>query len=316
MNKVIKSELSEICQSIGARIPLWTQGAGGNISIKDGDTLWIKATGFRLDSVTPQQGMARVDFRKMSSVLDSEDWKEAQAEQNYANLIKDTTLIEPGLGRASMETGFHARLSKKYVLHFHSLASLLICHEFNQDKTRVLDWLKKTTSLDCVFIEACRPGWVLSKKVFGDSSIYFLESHGIILQSDQPSILEDWKSLEIKFCTDFGYEELNRLLREESTFQELIQRYGDTPLSFKCYFPDVAVFRDRLEKQLRKTEQGLFYFPWDSRSQDKDMAELWLATLMLYHFAPHFEEVPSEISSVVKDLPTEKLRQKKELYEG
>ena len=46
------------------------------------------------------------------------------------------------------------------------------------------------------------------------------------------------------------------------------------------------------------------------------MAELWLATLMLYHFAPYLEEVPSEISSVVKDLPTEKLRQKKELYEG
>jgi len=309
MENSIKTELSLLCSKVGTQIPFWTQGAGGNISIKDRDTLWIKATGYRLDAVRESGGLAQVNFRKMAEVLEMADWNEVESEQKYSDLIQETTLRGPGLGRASMETGFHARLSEKFVLHFHSLASLLLCHEWRKDKQRVNEWLKKKTKLQVVFVEPCRPGWVLSKKVFGDASIFFLESHGIILQGPDSKILENWKILEEEFCLEFNYPALLELLRGSNSFESLFEKFGQQAIPFKCYFPDVAVFNDRLCRILQKNNQGLYFFPKASLSEDRDMAELWLATLMIYHFCPKFEEVPEEISSTVKELPTEKIRQ-------
>ncbi len=317
MTKKIEIELSYLCQKIGARIPVWTQGAGGNISIKeDKNTLWIKATGFRLDRVTENTGIAHVDYKTMAQVLKSESWKESEAEENYAKLIKETTLLGDGLGRASMETGFHALLPKKYVLHFHSLASLLFYHEFNMDRTRVIGWLKNNTQRETIFVEACRPGWVLSKQIKGDAGIYFLESHGIILHGDDDSIITEWESLEKEFCKDFNYSGLYSLLTEIPNFDKLFQLFAANPMPFRCFFPDVAVFSERLDRVLQPTASGEVFFPVSSISKDKDMAELWLATAILYRLSPNFQEVPKEIRAVIRDLPTEKLRQQRELPHG
>lgn len=316
MSDSTKNELSQLCARVGAIIPAWTQGAGGNISIKENHSLWIKATGFRLDGVKTNSGIAQVDFRKMAQVLDAADWNESEAEQNYADLIQETTLTGPGLGRASMETGFHARLPEKYVLHFHSLASLLLCHEFKKNRSKVTDWLKRQTDLEWMMIEPCRPGWILSKRVSGNAAIYFLESHGIILQGKSSSVLEEWATVEKEFCRDFNYQELWELLSSKQDFAQLFKVYGTKAIPFKCYFPDVAVFSERLKSILEKESSGMYSFSFPAIQQDRDMAELWLATQMLYQFCPKFEEVPNEIASVVKDLPTEKLRQQKEIHHG
>lgn len=311
MSDIIKQQLSHLCLTVGQRIPLWTQGAGGNISIKDGNKLWIKATGVRLDAVNLEQGIAQVDFPKMAHILDSVEWQESEAEESYSNLIKETTIPGPGLGRASMESGFHARLPQKYVIHFHSIASLLIYYELNKDKKRVLDWLKKNTHLKVTFVEACRPGWILSKKVSGDASIYFLESHGIILQSEDDSILHHWEKLEITFCRDFDYPELLDALQKKETFEELFEKYGDSSIPFKCYFPDVVVFIDRMNQVLKKNKKGESTFPKEMIAKDRDMAELWLATVILQKLSPSFPEVPAAIASTLKELPTEKIRQQR-----
>ena len=42
-----KLSISEYCERIGSN-PLLVQGAGGNISWKEGDVLWIKASGMWL----------------------------------------------------------------------------------------------------------------------------------------------------------------------------------------------------------------------------------------------------------------------------
>lgn len=316
MSDSIKRELSQLCELVGDKVPTWTQGAGGNISIKENNSLWIKATGFRLDAVKTTSGIAQVEFKKMAQVLDSADWSESQAEQKYADLIKDTTLLGPGLGRASMETGFHARLSQKYVLHFHSLVSLLFCHEFKKNPSKATQWLNSQTDLKWIMIEPCRPGWVLSKKVFGNAAIYFLESHGIILQAIDATVLQQWAQIEKSFCRDFNYVELGELLISKPNFDELFKKYANKAIPFKCYFPDVAVFEERLKAVLEKEDSGLFFFPSHAVKQDRDMAELWLATQLLYQFCPKFEEIPQEIANVVKDLPTEKLRQQKEIQHG
>lgn len=316
MSDRIKKELSQLCQKVGTRVPLWTQGAGGNISIKDQASLWIKATGHRLDSVTPTSGIAQVNFRKMAQVLEEARWSEETAEQNYADLIHETTVQGAGLGRASMETGFHARLNSLYVMHFHSLVSLLLSHEFKKNKTKVSSWLKSQTDLSWVMIEPCRPGWVLSKRVSGSSLIYFLECHGIILQGENGDILSKWAEIEKSFCRDFNYHELGEILNSNVEFREMFKEYGLKAIPKRCFFPDIAVFEERLNRCLKKESSGLAFFPIETIETDRDMAELWLATQLLYKFCPQFEEFPFEIARDLKNLPTEKLRRQKELSYG
>lgn len=50
--------LADLCRAAGRRVPQWTQGTGGNISVKDEDgALWIKASGLRLDQVGARGGL-------------------------------------------------------------------------------------------------------------------------------------------------------------------------------------------------------------------------------------------------------------------
>ena len=178
------------------------------------------------------------------------------------------------------------------------------------------NWLKTNTSLEFSFVEPCRPGWVLSKKVKGSSDVYFLESHGIILHSDSEMIINDWALLEKKFCEDFGYVKLYQWLDAATSFQPLFEMFAGKPMPYKCYFPDVAVFAERLEKVLQRQTSGEFLFPEGALRVDRDMAELWLATQLIYSLCPQFPEVPMEISSVIRDLPTEKLRREREMNHG
>ena len=60
--KAIPTEFVALCNLIGKRIPVWNQGAGGNISLKENGELWIKASGSRLHEVTTSSGVARVDL--------------------------------------------------------------------------------------------------------------------------------------------------------------------------------------------------------------------------------------------------------------
>ena len=113
--------LASACHEIGEKKPNWTQGRGANISQKKGDILAIKASGMRLDEITPTHGIATLSLSRFLSDLETSD-----SETKYADAIRMSTL---GDLRPSMESGFHALLPKTWVAHFHSLAAILMAHE-------------------------------------------------------------------------------------------------------------------------------------------------------------------------------------------
>ena len=119
-------ELVAVSRRIGAGVPYWTQGAGGNLSWKDrtADRLWIKASGIRLDRVGEGDGMglACVLLSALRDRVANARGDAADAEVTYARWL--TELAESG--RPSMESGFHAVLNKEYVAHFHSLVAVLV----------------------------------------------------------------------------------------------------------------------------------------------------------------------------------------------
>ena len=57
-----KLSIGEYCEWIGSN-PLLVQGAGGNISWKEGDVLWVKASGMWLIDATKENIFVPVDLK-------------------------------------------------------------------------------------------------------------------------------------------------------------------------------------------------------------------------------------------------------------
>ena len=104
----------ETLRDFSARIgadPLLTQAAGGNTSLKDGDTLWIKASGTWLAHAREREIMVPV---RTAPLIAAVDRGEAQAER--AELFTIAEHNPSGL-RPSIETTVHALVPQKFVVH-------------------------------------------------------------------------------------------------------------------------------------------------------------------------------------------------------
>ncbi len=105
--------LSSLAVRVGARSNL-VQGAGGNISFKNSDTLWVKASGTRLKDAGRQNIFVAMDLpRTRKEVLQREDLGHLCFPSNT-----DTRM------RPSIETAIHALLPHPYVLHVHSVGAI------------------------------------------------------------------------------------------------------------------------------------------------------------------------------------------------
>jgi hypothetical protein len=153
------------------------------------------------------------------------------------------------------------------------------------------------------FLEPVRPGWELAKAIaeHPEATAVVLENHGVVLNTDDESILEKWNLFERQFCEKFNLH-----------FPEMasdLQAKLETPTPIKVYFPDTAVFYDRLLLALEEKKNG-FIFNSESSKSDPNLAELWLATTILYNVCPGLSEVPASIRNSIASLPVEKNRLK------
>ncbi len=305
-NLTPEQALSRVCREAGSRPPLWTQGAGGNVSVKQGDRLFIKASGLRLDEVASDRGVAKLALRPFLAKL-----ADVGAENDYAESLK--AAAESPDARPSMETGFHALMPRRWVTHIHSLPGILMGEEYRRAPEQILSWLASNTAQSAAFLPPLRPGLELSLAVRAhrDTQIVFLQSHGVILQDSETPRLAEWSDLEIRYCRDRGHDLLLRLCESEKTLEEakaMGAKLGPIPL--RIYLPDTAVFIDRMRKVTVPAGGDTLTLHPDAWRTDRNAAELFLATQLLHHASPPPVEVPVEISATLADLPTEKFRRK------
>ncbi|MCU0902112.1 MAG: class II aldolase/adducin family protein [Cypionkella sp.] len=153
------------------RDPLQVQGPGGNTSLKDGDTLWIKASGTELaDAMT-------------ADIFVAVDRKAALAEA--LGLSGDgsckATVLDPARGlRPSIETTFHAALDWPVVAHTHSIATL--AHGVALEGTAAA--AGKLADLPFAVVPYAKPGLPLTREILQraqpETRIFLLENHGLI----------------------------------------------------------------------------------------------------------------------------------------
>jgi rhamnose utilization protein RhaD (predicted bifunctional aldolase and dehydrogenase) len=104
-------DVSRFCAQLGADT-LLVQGAGGNVSWKDGDTLWIKASGTWLRDALSKDIFVPVDLLSLRSDLNDARFDVTPTVQGGATL------------RPSSETVLHALFPQHVVVHIHAIDAL------------------------------------------------------------------------------------------------------------------------------------------------------------------------------------------------
>ena len=167
-------DLSIFSARIGSD-PMLVQGAGGNTSIKDGEIMWIKASGTCLSDANEKRIFVPVDLLAMqTAILDGKPEADRPIE----------FMLGEGVLRPSIETSLHAIFDQAVVVHVHCVKTL--AHAVCADARQVL--ARKLEGLNWSFAAYTKPGVKLANEVrrrlAKDTNIVVLGNHGLIVAAE------------------------------------------------------------------------------------------------------------------------------------
>lgn len=167
-------DLARLSVRVGSD-PLLIQGAGGNTSLKNGDVMWIKASGTLLAEAEKKEIFVPVDLPAMRAAFDD---PKVDADQTAQFIVGDATL------RPSIETSLHAVFAQDVVVHVHCVNAL--SHAIREDAEPQLD--ARLAGFDWCFVPYSKPGANLAAAVRSGlgpkTNIALLGNHGIIVAAD------------------------------------------------------------------------------------------------------------------------------------
>ena len=247
------------------------QAAGGNTSIKLGDTMWVKASGKWLMNACSEEIMVPVKTSKVKSILNNEG-------PNDEELINKTICDDSNTNlRPSVETPLHAALDFKYVLHTHDVN--IISFAILKNSKIKLDELLR--GFKWKFIPYIKPGIELSKLLLQiksrEDNVFILQNHGLIVCGDD---LDEIKKLNLKI-RDCLQNELNKniiiksednsnfeinlnntqykILNEDYAFDLANNKSWLKKISLGAFLPDVLIFLGPKILQIKPDEKKLSF---------------------------------------------------------
>ena len=281
----------DISQYAGLRVD-YTQGGGGNTSVKtdDGKLLLIKASGYKLKDVCPDNAFVAVDQNKVYNYYNTVDINDGvDHEKESAELAKSSVVEIEGLPtlRPSVEVGFHSIL-KKYVIHTHSVyANVITC---SVEGEKIAKELFKDKDYGYIFLPYINPGFELTlamKNAISDyqkkngkfPEVIFMKNHGLVVTSDDiervKAIHTDVNStVEKKFnlsgiLTEIKLEEENgEFVSNTSVVKAFVKEYGLSLEILSKYplYPDQLVYLNNLlytTPDMMTVKDGLVYYKTD-----------------------------------------------------
>lgn len=196
----IPESFFQAAQTLGAS-PIFAQGAGGNLSWKDGDVMYVKASGVLLKNVAPGSGYVACTFRPIADYLALESVASniansvtpeprSHAQENKFNALIESNLVAgESFGVPSIETGMHAILARA-AIHTHNVyANTISCMDGGAEILQKL-FSQKNTDVSAIVIPYANPGLNLARALFAENQraslppIIFLANHGLITQAD------------------------------------------------------------------------------------------------------------------------------------
>ena len=161
---------------------------GGNTSLKAGDRLLVKASGFSLATIT-LDGFVEMDRRALSALLASELPAESSAREEAFKQAVMAARVFPGKGqRPSVECVLHSLLPRPLVVHSHSTyVNMITCANGGESLA------KKLFGRDVLWIPYVDPGYILARTLdellrqYAKSTdrdcptAVFMQNHGLII---------------------------------------------------------------------------------------------------------------------------------------
>lgn len=201
----LHQSVRQFCSKIG-KDPLLVQGAGGNVSWKDNDTLWIKASGTWLADADDKDIFLPVKLNHLTNALKN---------QNYTVVPRTSgnTPLKP-----SIETLLHALMPHRIVVHLHAIEILAHLVRKGFDLSNYPD-LDKT--LNACTVEYCKPGAELAEAVANqlnrasNTQVIFLKNHGVIIGGDSTDDISELLEYLSKFFFSLAIPPIYR--RPETT---------------------------------------------------------------------------------------------------
>ena len=233
----IEKHVKEFCAQIGAD-PLLVQGAGGNVSWKDGGTLWVKASGTWLAEAESKEIFVPVDLTFLQTAL---------TKQNFS--VKPEVTSNFCL-RPSIETLLHALMPHRVVVHLHAveiLAHLVQTNARQKIKKRVGDAVK------WIYVDYFKPGANLARAVSEqlttrtDADVVFLGNHGVVIGGrDVEDVVTTLHTLifKLKTKTSKSQPENSLSIRESDFLARGYVPYADKEVS-------LLAIKDELINRLR-----------------------------------------------------------------
>lgn len=170
----VRRQVERMCVDLSAD-PLLVQGAGGNVSWKDNDILWIKASGTWLSDAEVDDIFIPTDLAHIRGALDQRDF-------TISPIVTSDSNLKP-----SIETLLHALMPQRIVIHLHAVD--VLAHLVRNDcELEFRSLLPKT--LNYAFVKYYKPGEDLAENVYEaiqggtNISIVFLLNHGLVLGGD------------------------------------------------------------------------------------------------------------------------------------
>ncbi len=167
----IEKEVKEFCALIGAD-PLLVQGAGGNVSWKDGSVLWVKASGTWLAEAGSKEIFVPVNLTHLQDALAKQDF-------SLKPVVVSTSDLRP-----SIETLLHALMPHKVVVHLHAVE--ILTHLVQVNARHKIEKLVGD-SVKWAFINYFKPGADLARAVSEelsnrpDADVVFMSNHGVVI---------------------------------------------------------------------------------------------------------------------------------------
>ena len=168
---------------------------GGNTSAKDGNVMYVKASGTSLGTIR-QEGFAAMDRKKLGAMMEK-TYPEADAPREAAALsdLMDARMPDQGDKRPSVETLLHNLFPTRFVLHLHpALVNGMTCAKNGEAVCREL-------FPEAVWVGECKPGYILAKTCYTllgaykaehgtDARLVFLKNHGVFFAADDEKTLD------------------------------------------------------------------------------------------------------------------------------
>ncbi|TPM37820.1 class II aldolase/adducin family protein [Mesorhizobium sp. B2-3-4] len=169
--------LRALSASIGVN-PHMTQAAGGNTSLKAGDTLWIKASGTWLKDALSHDIMVPV---AMAPLLEAVEQRDPAADKPQAFAIKD---LNPRGLRPSIETTVHALMPQRVVLHVHCVDTISLAVQADGEA----EVARRLGGIEWAWVPYFRPGLPLARgiaeKMRPGVDVLILGNHGLVVAAE------------------------------------------------------------------------------------------------------------------------------------